>query len=35
DIYILSQAGNAMTVNAIESVGKCLLEYIKEDYENK
>lgn len=35
DIYILSQAGNAMTVNTIEAVGKSLLEYLKEDYENK
>lgn len=35
DIYILSQAGNAMTVNTIEAVGKSLLEYIKEDYEIK
>jgi len=35
DIYILSQAGNAMTVNTIESVGKSLLEHIKEDYENE
>lgn len=35
DPCILSQAGNAMTVSTIESVGKSLLEYIKEDYENK
>lgn len=35
DIYILGQAGNAMTVNAIESVGKSLLQHIKEDYEIK
>ncbi|MDR2457059.1 MAG: DNA (cytosine-5-)-methyltransferase [Clostridiales Family XIII bacterium] len=27
--YLLSQAGNAMTVSAIEAVGKQLLEYIK------
>lgn len=30
DIYLLSQAGNAMTVSTIEAVGKKLLEYIKE-----
>lgn len=35
DIYILGQAGNAMTVNTIESVGKSLLNYIEEKYENK
>lgn len=35
DIYILSQAGNAMTINTIEAVGKSLLEHIKEDYEIK
>lgn len=35
DVYMLSQAGNAMTVNAIEVVGRSLLNYIKEDYENK
>src|SRR3989344_8475465 len=35
DIYILSQAGNAMTVNTIATVGKSLLEYIKEGYEIK
>lgn len=29
DIYLLSQAGNAMTVSTIEAVGKKLLEYIK------
>ncbi|PIR90590.1 DNA (cytosine-5-)-methyltransferase [bacterium (Candidatus Gribaldobacteria) CG10_big_fil_rev_8_21_14_0_10_37_21] len=28
DIYLLSQAGNAMTVNTIEAVGKALLNYI-------
>lgn len=28
DVYLLSQAGNAMTVNAIEAVGKQLLNYI-------
>lgn len=28
DIYLLSQAGNAMTVSAIESIGKNLLNYI-------
>ena len=30
DVYLLSQAGNAMTVSTIEAVGKKLLEYIKE-----
>jgi DNA (cytosine-5)-methyltransferase 1 len=29
DIYLLSQAGNAMTVNVIEAIGKSLLEYIR------
>lgn len=29
DIYLLSQAGNAMTVSTIEAVGKSLLNYIK------
>ena len=29
DVYLLSQAGNAMTVSTIEAVGKKLLEYIK------
>lgn len=28
EVYLLSQAGNAMTVSAIESVGKSLLEYL-------
>jgi DNA (cytosine-5)-methyltransferase 1 len=28
DVYLLSQAGNAMTVNVIESIGKNLLNYI-------
>ncbi len=28
---LLSQAGNAMTVNVIQSIGKCLLDYIKEN----
>lgn len=28
DVYLLSQAGNAMTVNAIETIGKNLLAYI-------
>ena len=28
DIYLLSQAGNAMTVNTIEAIGKQLLNYI-------
>lgn len=28
DVYLLSQAGNAMTVNVIEAVGKNLLNYI-------
>jgi DNA (cytosine-5)-methyltransferase 1 len=30
DLYLLSQAGNAMTVNAIEAIGKNLLAYIYE-----
>lgn len=29
DVYLLSQAGNAMTVNTIEAIGKKLLDYIK------
>ncbi len=29
DVYLLSQAGNAMTVSTIEAVGNKLLEYIK------
>ncbi|MFH1544010.1 MAG: DNA (cytosine-5-)-methyltransferase [Patescibacteria group bacterium] len=29
DVYLLSQAGNAMTVSTIEAVGSKLLEYIK------
>lgn len=29
DIYLLSQAGNAMTVSTIEAVGKSLINYIK------
>ena len=28
DAYLLSQAGNAMTVNVIEAIGKNLLNYI-------
>ena len=28
DVYLLSQAGNAMTVNTIEAIGKNLLNYI-------
>jgi DNA (cytosine-5)-methyltransferase 1 len=28
DVYLLSQAGNAMTVNAVEAFGKSLLEFI-------
>ncbi|MBI5306717.1 DNA (cytosine-5-)-methyltransferase [Candidatus Wolfebacteria bacterium] len=28
DVYLLSQAGNAMTVSAIEAIGKNLLDYI-------
>lgn len=28
DIYLLSQAGNAMTINVIEAIGKTLLNYI-------
>lgn len=34
DIYLLSQAGNAMTVSAIEAVGDKLLEYINYQNEN-
>lgn len=30
DLYLLSQAGNAMTVSAIENVGKSLLEYLND-----
>jgi DNA (cytosine-5)-methyltransferase 1 len=30
DVYLLSQAGNAMTINTIEAVGNSLLKYIKE-----
>jgi DNA (cytosine-5)-methyltransferase 1 len=30
DMYLLSQAGNAMTVNVIEAIGRNLLKYIKE-----
>ncbi len=30
DVYLLSQAGNAMTVNVIEAIGKSLLNYINE-----
>ncbi len=29
DIYLLSQAGNAMTVSTIEAIGKSVLNYIK------
>lgn len=28
---LLSQAGNAMTVNVIREIGKCLLKYIEVD----
>lgn len=28
DVYLLSQAGNAMTINAVENFGKSLLSYI-------
>ena len=28
DVYLLSQAGNAMTINTIEAIGKQLLNYI-------
>lgn len=31
DVYLLSQAGNAMTVNVIEAIGKSLLNYINEN----
>lgn len=34
DIYLLSQAGNAMTVSTIEAVGNKLLEYINYQNEN-
>ena len=30
DIYLLSQAGNAMTVSSIQSIGNNLLKYVKE-----
>lgn len=30
DIYLLSQAGNAMTVNAVESFGKSLINFINQ-----
>lgn len=30
---LLSQAGNAMTVNVISAIGKCLINYIEEDIE--
>lgn len=33
--YLLSQAGNAMTVNAIEAVGKSLITYIKDEYKDE
>lgn len=29
DVYLLSQAGNAMTVNVIEAIGRSLLKYIE------
>lgn len=32
---LLSQAGNAMTVNVIRAIGECLLNYIKENTENE
>lgn len=35
NVYLLSQAGNAMTVNTIEAVGRNLLNYIEEKYEHK
>lgn len=35
DIYLLKQAGNAMTVNTIEAVGKSLIEYLELEYEDK
>lgn len=31
DVYLLSQAGNAMTVKVIEAIGKSLLNYINEN----
>ena len=30
DVYLLSQAGNAMTVNAVEAFGKSLINFIKQ-----
>ena len=33
DIYLLSQAGNAMTVNAVEAFGKSLVNFINQQYE--
>lgn len=36
DLYLLSQAGNAMTVNVIQAIGKNLLDYINSNkYEQK
>jgi DNA (cytosine-5)-methyltransferase 1 len=33
DVYLLSQAGNAMTVNAVEAFGKSLINFIEKQYE--
>jgi len=33
DVYLLSQAGNAMTVNAVEAFGKSLVNFIEKQYE--
>ncbi len=33
DVYLLSQAGNAMTVNAVEAFGGSLFNFIKKQYE--
>lgn len=33
DVYLLSQAGNAMTVNAVEAFGESLVNFIEKQYE--
>ena len=33
DVYLLSQAGNAMTVNVVEAFGKSLVNFIEKQYE--
>ncbi|MBR1425605.1 DNA (cytosine-5-)-methyltransferase [bacterium] len=35
DSRLLSQTGNAMTVNVIRAIGKCLLEYIENNLKNE